>query len=54
MKKRNSVAAKNGGAMASDPAKIERIVQLANVYGATRLTLFCSVLDAPQMARDID
>ncbi len=40
--------------MAFDPTKIERIVRLARVYGATRLILFCTVLNAPQTARDID
>ncbi|MBM4313661.1 MAG: DNA polymerase III subunit beta [Deltaproteobacteria bacterium] len=40
--------------MAFDPNKIDRIVQLARAYGATRVILFGSALDAPQTARDID
>jgi predicted nucleotidyltransferase len=40
--------------MAFDPSKIDKIVQLAKTYGATRLILFGSAIDAPQTARDID
>ncbi|MEW6615675.1 MAG: DNA polymerase III subunit beta [Thermodesulfobacteriota bacterium] len=40
--------------MAFDPSKIDKIVQLARTYGATRLILFGSAIDAPQAARDID
>ncbi len=40
--------------MAFDPTKIDKIVQLARTYGATRLILFGSALDAPQTARDVD
>jgi len=40
--------------MAFDASKIDKIVQLARTYGATRLILFGSALDAPQTARDID
>lgn len=40
--------------MAFDLTKIDRIVQLARAYGATRLILFGSALDAPQTARDVD
>jgi len=40
--------------MAFDPSKIDKIVQLAKTYGATRLILFGSAVDAPQTARDID
>ncbi len=40
--------------MAFDPTKIDRILQLARVYGTKRLILFGSVLDAPQTTRDID
>ncbi len=43
-----------GGAMAFDPSKIEKIVQLARTYGATRLILFGSAMDLPQTARDVD
>jgi predicted nucleotidyltransferase len=48
------VTPREGVAMAFDPSKIERIVQLARTYGATRLILFGSAMDAPQTARDID
>ena len=40
--------------MAFDPSKIDKIVQLAKTYGATRLILFGSAIDKPQTARDID
>lgn len=40
--------------MAFDPSKIDKIVQLAKTYGATRLILFGSAMDTPQTARDID
>jgi len=40
--------------MAFDPSKIDKIVQLARTYGATRLILFGSAIDTPQTARDID
>ena len=40
--------------MAFDPSKIDKIVQLARTYGATRLILFGSAMDAPQTARDVD
>ena len=40
--------------MVFDPSKIDKIVQLAKTYGATRLILFGSAVDAPQTARDID
>ncbi len=40
--------------MALEASKIDRIVQLARTYGATRLILFGSALDAPQTARDVD
>lgn len=39
--------------MALDEAKIYRMVQLAKTYGATRLILFGSAVEAPQTARDI-
>jgi len=37
-----------------DATKIDKIVQLAKVYGATRLILFGSAMETPQTARDID
>jgi len=40
--------------MAFDPSKIEKIVQLARTYGATRLILFGSAMDTPHTARDVD
>ncbi len=40
--------------MAFDPTKIDKIVQLARIYGATRLILFGSALETPQTARDFD
>jgi predicted nucleotidyltransferase len=40
--------------MAFDPSKIEKIVQLARTYGATRLILFGSAMDSSQTARDVD
>lgn len=40
--------------MAIDPSKIDRIVELARTYGATRLILFGSMAKTPSIARDID
>lgn len=40
--------------MAFDSSRIEKIVQLAKAYGATRLILFGSALESPHTARDID
>lgn len=40
--------------MAIDPSKIDRIVELARTYGATRLILFGSMAKTPSAARDID
>ena len=40
--------------MAFDASKIDKIVQLARTYGATRLIIFGSAIDTPQTARDID
>ena len=37
-----------------DATKIDRIIQLAKIYGATRLILFGSAMEMPQAARDID
>ena len=37
-----------------DATKIDKIIQLAKVYGATRLILFGSAMETPQTARDID
>jgi len=37
-----------------DATKIDRIIELAKFYGATRLILFGSALETPQAARDID
>ncbi|MBA4398188.1 MAG: DNA polymerase III subunit beta [Syntrophus sp. (in: bacteria)] len=37
-----------------DATKIDRIIQLAKTYGATRLILFGSAMETPQSARDID
>jgi len=37
-----------------DETKIDRIIRLAKVYGATRLILFGSSVESPQTARDID
>jgi predicted nucleotidyltransferase len=37
-----------------DATKIDRIIQLAKNYGATRLILFGSAMETPQSARDID
>jgi len=37
-----------------DATKIDRIIRLAKVYGATRLILFGSSVESPQTARDID
>jgi len=43
-----------GGTMSFDLSKIEKIVQLARTYGATRMILFGSAKDTPQTARDVD
>jgi len=40
--------------MAFDSSKIEKIVQMARSYRATRLILFGSAMDTPQTARDVD
>ena len=40
--------------MAVDQSKIQKIVDLAKTYGATRLILFGSMAKTPQTARDID
>jgi len=40
--------------MAVDQSKIQKIVDLAKTYGATRLILFGSMAETPQTARDID
>jgi uncharacterized protein len=40
--------------MAIEQSKIDRIVELARVYGATRLILFGSMVKTPLAARDID
>lgn len=37
-----------------DATKIDRIIELAKSYGATRLILFGSAMETPQKARDID
>ena len=37
-----------------DATKIDRIIQLAKIYGATRLILFGSAMETPQAAHDID
>jgi predicted nucleotidyltransferase len=43
-----------GGAMSFDLSKIEKIVQLARSYGATRLILFGSAMNTFRAAHDID
>jgi len=40
--------------MAVSHAQIERIIALAKLYGATRLILFGSAVETPDMARDVD
>jgi predicted nucleotidyltransferase len=35
-------------------AQIERAIAIAKMYGATRLILFGSALEAPDQARDLD
>ena len=40
--------------MAIQQEQIERAVELARAYGATRLILFGSALTAPEQARDLD
>ena len=40
--------------MAIDQTHIERALALAKAYGATRLILFGSALEAPREARDLD
>jgi len=40
--------------MAFDPSNIEKIVELARIYGATRLILFGCAMDTPQTVRDVD
>lgn len=40
--------------MAIDQAQLERAIELARAYGATRLILFGSAKDAPEQARDLD
>ena len=40
--------------MAVDQSKIQKIVDLAKTYGATRLILFGSMAKTPLTARDID
>jgi len=40
--------------MAIDQSKIDRVVELARSYGATRLILFGSMVKTPSAARDID
>jgi predicted nucleotidyltransferase len=40
--------------MAVDQSKIQRIVDLAKTYGATRLILFGSTVKTPRTARDVD
>lgn len=36
------------------PSYIERAIEIARAYGATRLILFGSALEAPDKARDLD
>lgn len=36
------------------PSHIQRAVEIARAYGATRLILFGSALEAPEQARDLD
>lgn len=40
--------------MAIDQSKIDRIVELAKTYGATKLILFGSIVKTPLVARDVD
>ena len=40
--------------MITNKTLIERVVDFAKTYGATRLILFGSALDKPEEARDID
>lgn len=40
--------------MAIHQEQIERAIELARIYGATRLILFGSALTAPEQARDLD
>jgi len=40
--------------MAIDQSKIDRIVELAKTYGATKLILFGSMVKTPLVARDVD
>lgn len=40
--------------MAFGQVELEKIISLAKGYGATRLILFGSALEAPEIARDID
>lgn len=40
--------------MGIQPAHIERAIAIARAYGATRLILFGSALEAPEQARDLD
>ena len=40
--------------MAIEQSKIDRIVELARTYGATKLILFGSMVKTPLIARDID
>jgi predicted nucleotidyltransferase len=40
--------------MAIEQSKIDRIIELAKTYGATRLILFGSMVKTPILARDID
>jgi uncharacterized protein len=37
-----------------DATKMDRMIQLAKSYGATRLILFGSAMETPETARDID
>lgn len=40
--------------MAVSHIQIERIIALAKLYGATRLILFGSAVETPDIARDVD
>jgi len=40
--------------MGIQQAQIERAIALAKAYGATRLILFGSALEAPAQAKDLD
>lgn len=40
--------------MKLDREKLEKIVAIAKTYGATRLILFGSAVEAPDQARDLD